>query len=77
MERQEATGMGRQIIGLIPGDMASTVYPRLSHGERLALVRKMALAFQACSQIQLPRPYRIGELLGDETNGLTVGPDRH
>lgn len=35
MKRQEATGMGRQITQLIPGMMASSVYPRLSHGERL------------------------------------------
>ncbi|KAL9095546.1 MAG: hypothetical protein Q9163_006504 [Psora crenata] len=77
MERQEATGMGRQITRLIPGDMASTAYSRLSHEERLVLVQKVALAFQACWQIQLPQPHLIGELLGDETNGLTIGPDRH
>jgi len=76
-ERQEATGMGRQITQLIPGDMASAVYPRLSHEERLVLVQKVALAFQACWQIQLPQHHLIGELLGDETNGLTIGPDRH
>ena len=77
MERQEATGWGRQITRFIPGDMASAVYPRLSHEERLVLVQKMALAFQACWQIQLPQPHLIGELLGDDTNGLTIGPDRH
>lgn len=31
----------------------------------------------ACWQIQLPQLHLIGELLGDETNGLTIGPDRH
>ena len=77
MERQWATGMGRQISRFIPGDMASAVYPRLSHEERLVLVQKLALAFQACWQIRLPQPHLIGELLGDETNGLTIGPDRH
>lgn len=77
MERQEATGMGRQITRLIPGDMASIVYPRLSHEERLVLAQKIARAYQACWQIQLPQPHLIGELLGDETNGLTIGPDRH
>ena len=77
MERQEATGMGRQISRFIPGDMASAVYPRLSHEERLVLVQELALAFQACWQIRLPQPHLIGELLGDETNGLTIGPDRH
>ena len=77
MERQEATGRGRQISRFIPGDMASAVYPRLSHEERLVLVKKMALAFQACWQIQLPQLHLIGELLGDDTNGLRIGPDRH
>lgn len=43
MERQKATGMGRQITRLIPGVTASSVYPRLSHEERLIFVRKMAL----------------------------------
>ena len=76
-ERQEATGMGRQITRFIPGDMASAVYPRLSHEERLVLVRKMALALQACWRTQLPQPHLIGELLGDPSNGLTIGPDRH
>ena len=77
MKRQETTGRGRQISRFIPGDMASAVYPRLSHEERLVLVQKIALAFQACWQIQLPQPHLIGELLGDDTNGLTIGPDRH
>ncbi|KAL9092996.1 MAG: hypothetical protein Q9165_004134 [Trypethelium subeluteriae] len=35
MERQEITGMGRQITQLIPGVMASSVYPRLSHEDKL------------------------------------------
>ena len=37
-KRQEATGMGRQITRLIPGVMASSVYPRLSHQDRLMFV---------------------------------------
>ena len=77
MKRQETTGRGRQISRFIRGDMASAVYARLSHEERLVLVQKMALAFQACWQIQLPQPHPIGELLGDDTNGLRIGPDRH
>ena len=77
MERQEVTGMGRQITRFIPGDIAFAVYPRLLHEERLVLVQKIALAFQACWTIQLPQPHLIGELLGDETNGLRIGPDRH
>ncbi|KAJ8125628.1 hypothetical protein O1611_g8010 [Lasiodiplodia mahajangana] len=79
-ERQEATGMGRQITRLIPGVMASSVYSELTHGEKLIFVRKMALAFQACWQIQLPEGRLIGELTAATTDGrvvLTVGPDRH
>lgn len=44
------------------------------------MVRKMALAFQACWQIQLPEPRLIGELTAAEVDGqfiLRIGPDRH
>ncbi|RYO85642.1 hypothetical protein DL766_008813 [Monosporascus sp. MC13-8B] len=40
----------------------------------------MALAFQACWQIQLPEQHLIGELIADEIGGrvvLRIGPDRH
>ncbi len=77
---QEATGMGRQITRMIPGVMASSAYPRMSHDERLVFVRRMALAFQACWSIQLPEPRLIGELVATESGGrvvLTIGPDRH
>ena len=47
MKRQTATGMGRQIARFIPGEMADSVYSRMSHDERLTFVRKMALAFQS------------------------------
>ncbi|KAI1455373.1 hypothetical protein F4805DRAFT_271315 [Annulohypoxylon moriforme] len=79
-ERQEATGMGRQITQFIPGVMASSVYPQLTHEERLIFVRKMALAFQACWRIQLPEDHLIGELIAETRDGqvvLKVGPDRH
>ncbi|KAI9708790.1 MAG: hypothetical protein M1820_003745 [Bogoriella megaspora] len=79
-ERQEVTGMGRQITQLIPGVMASSIYPRLSHEEILVFVRKMALAFQACWRIQLPENHQIGELIAtsvDDRIVLKVGPDRH
>ncbi|KAI0541620.1 hypothetical protein GGR58DRAFT_455543 [Xylaria digitata] len=79
-KRQEATGMGRQITRLILGVMASTTYPQLSHEDKLIFVRKMALAFQACWQIQLPKPHLIGELIADEIDDrvvLRIGPDRH
>ncbi|KAG8530623.1 uncharacterized protein KY384_004661 [Bacidia gigantensis] len=79
MERQEMTGMGKQVTQLIPGEMADSVYySQLSHEQRLAFVKRAALAFQACwEQIRLPHPPLIGELLGDESNGLVIGPDRH
>ncbi|KAI0099681.1 hypothetical protein GGR51DRAFT_576126 [Nemania sp. FL0031] len=79
-KRQEATGMGRKITRLILGVIASSVYPRLTHEERLIFVRKMALAFQACWRIQLPEDYLIGELIAATTDGrvvLKIGPDRH
>ncbi|KAF2462524.1 uncharacterized protein BDR25DRAFT_198328, partial [Lindgomyces ingoldianus] len=69
MERQEATGMGRQITRLIPGVMASSVYPRLSHENKLIFVRNMALAFQACWTVQLPEHHLIGELTADGIGG--------
>lgn len=77
MKRQEAIGMGRQITRFVPGDTASSWYPGLSHKNKLIFVRKMALAFQACWQIQLPGRHLIGELIGDEIGGLRIGPDRH
>jgi hypothetical protein len=80
MERQKATGMGRQITRLIPGVMASSVYPGLPHEKKLIFVRNMALAFQACWRVQLPEHHLIGELIADEIGGrvvLRIGPDRH
>ncbi|KAL7620888.1 hypothetical protein AAE478_008198 [Parahypoxylon ruwenzoriense] len=79
-KRQEATGMGRQITRFIPGVMASSIYPQLSHEERLIFVQKMALAFQACWRIQLPEDHLIGELVAattDDRVNLQVEPDRH
>ena len=79
MKWQQTTGMGRQISRLIPGVMASSVYEQLSHEEKLILVRKMALAYQACWRIQLPKRL-IGELIATESGGrvvLGIGPDRH
>lgn len=75
------TGMGRQITQFIPGVVASSVYPRLSHEERLVLVSKMACAFQACWQLRLPESRLIGEvnasLTVDGNIIVEVGPDRH
>jgi hypothetical protein len=73
--------MGRQITQFVPGVVASSIYANLSHEERLTFVRKMALAFRACWQIELPTPRRIGELIArrskDDAIALEVGPDRH
>ncbi|KAL6816183.1 hypothetical protein V8C40DRAFT_254668 [Trichoderma camerunense] len=80
MMHQNATGMGRQITRYIPGIMASSIYPQLSHKERLIFVRKMALAFSACWEIRLPEKHLIGELIASGTNDeitLEIGPDRH
>ncbi|KAL7935535.1 hypothetical protein V8C35DRAFT_299722 [Trichoderma chlorosporum] len=80
MMHQKNTGMGRQITQYIHGNMASSIYSQLSHEERLVFVRKMALAFSACWDIQLPEPRLIGELIASGTNDqitLETGPDRH
>lgn len=77
---QRITGMGRQITRYMPGTMASSIYSQLSHKERLIFVRKIALAFSACWEIQLPEPRLIGELIASDIDGqitLRVGPDRH
>ncbi|PQE28762.1 kinase-like domain protein [Rutstroemia sp. NJR-2017a WRK4] len=79
-QRQKTTGIGRQIMQLISGPMADSVYPRMSHEEKLVFVRHMALAFQATWRITLPKGCLIGELCATETdNGvvLSIGPDRH
>jgi hypothetical protein len=80
-ERQEATGLGRQITLLIPGDIASTVYPTMRHDEKLIFIRRTALAFQACWRLPLPEPHLIGELIattGDDGEILLgIEPDRY
>ncbi|KAI4188580.1 MAG: hypothetical protein L6R41_002048 [Letrouitia leprolyta] len=77
LERQEATGMGRQITQFVPGNMANSVYPTLPFEARFILVRKIALAMQACWRIPLPEPRLIGELIWNEDSGPQVEPDRH
>ncbi|KAI1464284.1 uncharacterized protein F4812DRAFT_452934 [Daldinia caldariorum] len=69
-KRQKATGMGKQITRFIPGVMASSVYPQLSHEERLIF------------QIQLPETHLIGELIAepattDDRVILKIKPDRY
>lgn len=59
---------------------AQRVYPKMSHADRLELVRKMALAWQACWDLPLPSPRQVGELIAVDNSGsisLAVGPDRH
>jgi len=79
-QRQKTTGMGRQIARLIPGPLANSLYPRMSHQEKLVFVRNMAVAFQASWSIPLPNERLIGELCAVQAGDcivLTVGPDRH
>ncbi|PTD12893.1 hypothetical protein FCULG_00002891 [Fusarium culmorum] len=79
-QRQEKNGMGRQITQLIPGVMCSSVYPNLSHEQKISLLPKAARAFQACWDIPLPEPRIIGEVVADLVNGepnLRIDPDRH
>lgn len=79
-QRQKATGMGRQITRFIQGSMAKSVYPCMSHEEKLIFVRHMALAFQATWHITLDKGRLIGELCAAETDdgkALSVGLYRH
>jgi len=79
-KRQKTTGMGRQIARFISGPMANTIYPHMSHEERVVFVQRMALAFQACWSISLPKERLIGELRAVQTGDsitATVTPDRH
>ncbi|KAM3485677.1 hypothetical protein MY8738_001207 [Beauveria namnaoensis] len=79
-EHQQSTGFGRQITQFVPGVLAERVYSDMSHTDRLELVRKMAMAWQACWDLPLPSPRQIGEIIATDNNGsisLAVGPDRH
>lgn len=79
-EHQRVTGFGRQITQFVPGVIAEEVYPHMSHADKLKLVRKVALAWQACWDLPLPSPHQIGELIATDSNGsisLTIAPDRH
>lgn len=79
-ERQKSTGMGRQITKFIPGVVAMQKYPGLPHESKLAFVRKMATAYQACWVLDVPNDRGIGELIAEEVGdgrSFSVGPDRH
>ncbi|KAI0396018.1 hypothetical protein F5Y17DRAFT_473489 [Xylariaceae sp. FL0594] len=71
--RQAITGMGRQVTGFVEGVMASSVYPALPHEDKLVFVSRMARAFEACWNIQLPLDQKnnrlIGELIAEEYGG--------
>ena len=78
--KQQATGMGRQITRLVPGSVASSVYPGLPHDRKLVLIRQMALAYQACWSLTLPSARLIGEIVATTVDSevvLDVKPDRH
>jgi hypothetical protein len=61
--------------------MASAVYPKLNHEQKLAFVQRLALAFDALWNISLPQERLIGELIvarkNDEQFIISVGPDRY
>lgn len=79
-QRQKTSGMGRQIARLISGPMANSVYPGMSHEEKVLFVRNMDLAFQASWRIPLAKERLIGELCAVQAGDgivLTIGPDRH
>jgi len=79
-ENQRVTGFGSQITQFVSGIMSEEIYPHMSHANNLKLVRKVALAWQACWDLPLPSPCQIGELIAIDSNSsisLTVGPDRH
>lgn len=78
--RQMSTGMGTQITQFIPGVKAEAVYTQMAHEDRLILVRKMALAFQACWKICIPIFPLIGEVVADmvhDSISLGIEPARH
>ncbi|CAH0046453.1 unnamed protein product [Clonostachys solani] len=67
-ERQEITGLGRQISLFVPGVLASRIYPSLPHEDKLVFIQKVALAFAASWSISLSEPILIGGL-----HATTVG----
>ena len=79
-ELQCKHGMGIQITRFVPGVMANSVYPTMTHEDRLLLVRKLALAFDALWRIPIPSERLIGELNATregDTIRLHVSADRH
>nr|POE76182.1 hypothetical protein CFP56_59662 [Quercus suber] len=53
----------------------------MPHSKKVELVRRMALAWQACWDLPLPSPRQIGELIATEDSKgdvmVTIGADRH
>ena len=80
-EKQKETGMGLQITQFVPGIMGNDAYHRMSHTQRLVLIERLAVAFDALWSLSLPTEPLIGELkaIHDKDGGvvLTVGPDRY
>jgi hypothetical protein len=71
-------GMGVQITRYIRGVIGNFAYPSMTHDERLVVLRRLALAFDALWRIPLPTRL-IGELRAQNNGGikLSIGPDRH
>ncbi|VUC31935.1 unnamed protein product [Clonostachys rosea] len=79
-QRQETTGLGRQISLFVPGVLASTIYPDLPHEDKLVFIQKVALAFAASWSISLPDPIMIGGLYATTDSDniiLNVQSERH
>ena len=80
-EKQKETGMGLQITRFIPGIMGNDAYHKMSHEQKLVLIKRLAFAFDALWSLSLPTEHLIGELKATyDRDGhvvLSVGPDRY
>lgn len=79
-KHQQITGLGRQITQFVHGVVVEEFYPQMSHADKLKLICRMALAWQACWDLPIPLPRQIGEIIATDTSDhvdLTIGPDRH
>jgi len=55
---QRVKGMGIKVAELIPGNMAGSVYPNMTHQERLVFAKNLALAFDAIWTFPLPKGFK-------------------
>jgi len=80
-EKQKETGIGLQITRFIPGIMGNDAYHHMSHAQKLVLIERLAVAFDALWSLSLPTEHLIGELKATHDKDghviLSVGPDRY